>query len=138
MNIDEQEQKIINDAIIEENLTVQDIRQITKHSKLNKTKTAKRDRIGQEYDVYSTQIFSDPKTESVNVSVKQEIIQLQKGQLCLRISLYRLDSLIHESDKKLNACSEVNPTIEKVLVTLQTIENIKSIKIIFVHHNIRS
>ena len=101
MNIDEQEQKIINDAIIEENLTVQDIRQITKHSKLNKTKTAKRDRIGQEYDVYSTQIFSDPKTESVNVSVKQEIIQRQKGQLCLRISLYRLDSLIHESDKSL-------------------------------------
>ena len=96
INLDEKEQKIINDAIISENLTVRDIRDITKNSKLNKTKKVEGEAMGQEYDGYYTKISEN------NDSIMQQTKVLKKALLCLRVSLYRLDSLIHESNEKLS------------------------------------
>jgi ParB family chromosome partitioning protein len=96
INLDENEQKIINDAIISENLTVRDIRDITKNSKLNKTKKVEREATVQEYDSYYTKISKNDE------SIGEQIRVLKKALLCLRVSLYRLDSLIHESNEKLS------------------------------------
>ena len=97
INLDENEQKIINDAIISESLTVRDIRNITKNSKLNKKKKveSESEAMLQAYDSYYTKISEK------NDSIGQQIRLLKKALLCLRVSLYRLDSLIHESDEKL-------------------------------------
>jgi ParB family transcriptional regulator, chromosome partitioning protein len=96
INLEENEQQIINDAIVSENLTVREIRDITKNSKLNKTKKVQSDAMGLEYDYASTKISEN------NDSIMQQIKVLKKSLLCLRVSLYRLDSLIHESNEKLS------------------------------------
>ncbi|MDP9288760.1 MAG: hypothetical protein M3P08_11260 [Thermoproteota archaeon] len=96
INLDENEQKIINDAIISETLTVRDIRDITKNSKLNKTRKVQSDAMGLEYDGYYTKVSEN------NDSIMQQTKVLKKALLCLRVSLYRLDSLIHESNEKLS------------------------------------
>jgi ParB family transcriptional regulator, chromosome partitioning protein len=107
INLDENEQKIITDAIISENLTVRDIRDVTKHSKVNRGKIVKDDAIQQEA------LISGNITDTTNDSIRQQTKILQKTQLCLRVSLYRLDSLIHESSEKLDGYdhSEVNDTL---------------------------
>lgn len=95
--------------IISENLTVKDIRDITKHSKLNKRNRVSDRGIG-ERDGNNTYQFDNITLDRNNDSMIQQIRLLQKAQLCLRISLYRLDTLIHECNDKLNANdhSEVN------------------------------
>jgi ParB family chromosome partitioning protein len=100
INLDENERKIVNAAIMTENLTVRDIRQITKRAKLNKRSKIEREEVKQECGDY-TQIF-DNITDPNNDYIRQETKVIQKAQLCLRLSLYRLDSLIHESNEKLN------------------------------------
>lgn len=108
INLDENEQKIINDAIMSENLTVRDIRDITRNSKLNKTKKVESQAMGQEYDGYYTKISEN------NDSIRQQTKVLKKAQLCLRVSLYRLDSLIHESNEKLSRYE--HPEVDDILM----------------------
>lgn len=93
INLDQNEQEIINNAVIAENLTVRDIREITRHSELSKTKRVGDKGIG-EGDVHYTHLFDTIRIDSKNDSIIQQIKLLQKAQLCLRISLYRLDTLI--------------------------------------------
>jgi len=132
VNLDEKEQKIINDAIIGENLTVQDIREITKHSKLSKTKRVRDKGIGQE-DVsgYYTHPFDNITLDRHNDSIMQQTRLLQKAQLCLRISLYRLDTLIHECKDKLNANdhSEVSDILMQYRLRIHSMmdDNIRAI-----------
>lgn len=100
INLDENEREIVNAAIMTENLTVRDIRQITKRAKLNKRGKIEREEVKQECGDY-TQTFGNI-TDPNNDYIRQETKVMQKAQLCLRLSLYRLDSLIHESNEKLN------------------------------------
>ncbi len=108
INLDENEQQIINDAIIGESLTVRDIRDITKHSKLNNRKKVGNQAMQQECDDYNG--ISGNIRDTNNDSIRRQTKVVQKAQLCLRVSLYRLDNLIHESGEKLNGFehSEVN------------------------------
>jgi ParB family chromosome partitioning protein len=100
INLDENERKIINEAIMSENLTVRDIREITKRSKLNRRKKVEGEAMQQECDDYTQK--PDNVTDPNNDYIRQKTKVIQKAQLCLRLSLYRLDSLIHESNEKLN------------------------------------
>jgi ParB family transcriptional regulator, chromosome partitioning protein len=132
VNLDAKEQKIINDAIIGENLTVQDIREITKHSKLSKTKRVRDKGIGQEDDSgYYTHPFDNITLDRHNDSIIQQTRLLQKAQLCLRISLYRLDTLIHECKDKLNANdhSEVSDILMQYRLRIHSMmdDNIRAI-----------
>jgi len=108
INLEENEQKIINDAIISENLTVRDIRDITKNSKLNKKKKMETEAMEQDYD-YINLKMSEP-----NDSIRQQTRVLKKAMLCLRVSLYRLDSLIHETNEKLSRYE--HPEIDDILM----------------------
>jgi len=108
INLEENEQKIINDAIISENLTVRDIRDITKNSKLNKKKKMETEAMEQDYD-YINSKMSEP-----NDSIRQQTRVLKKAMLCLRVSLYRLDSLIHETNEKLSRYE--HPEIDDILM----------------------
>jgi ParB family transcriptional regulator, chromosome partitioning protein len=125
INLDENEQKIINDAIISENLTVRDIRDLTKHSKLNKRKKVEGEAMQQEPEI------SENITDSSNDSIRQQTKVIQKAQLCLRVSLYRLDSLIHESSEKLNGYdhSEVNDILMQFRLEIHSMldESIRTI-----------
>ncbi|MFZ0510504.1 MAG: ParB/RepB/Spo0J family partition protein [Candidatus Nitrosopolaris sp.] len=131
INLHESEQKIINDAIISENLTVQDIRKITRHSKSNKRQKGKDEVKGQECEDYYPHIFGNTKLDSSNHSVTQQTKLLQKTQMCLKIMLYRLDSLIHESNEKLNACdhSKVNEILMQFRLKVHSMmdDNIRAI-----------
>ena len=125
INLDENEQKIINDAIISENLTVQDIRDITKHSKLNKRKKVEGESLQEELQI------SENIRDVRNDSIRQQTKVIQKAQLCLRVSLYRLDSLIHESKEKLdgNDHSEVNEILMQFRLEIHSMldESIRAI-----------
>ena len=133
VNLDEKEQKIINDAIIGENLTVQDIREITKHSKLSKTKRVRDKGIGHEEDDsgYYTHPFDNITLDRHNDSIIQQTRLLQKAQLCMKISLYRLDTLIHECKDKLNANghSEVSDILMQYRLRIHSMmdDNIRAI-----------
>lgn len=113
VNLEEKDQKLVNDAIVNENLTVRDVRNITKSLRENNTSRARRGRIEDGYDTYPTNMLDSSCFENTLNSVKQKIKILQKAQLCLKISLYRLDTLINESENKLdqNMHSEVNNTL---------------------------
>jgi ParB family chromosome partitioning protein len=121
INLDENEQKIITDTIINENFTVRDVRDITKHSKLNKRKKV----MQQESQIYGNM------TDASNDSIRQQTKIIQKAQLCLRLSLYRLDSLIHESSEKLNGYdhSEVNDILMQFRLDIHSMldESIRAI-----------
>jgi len=125
INLDENEQKIINDAIISENLTVQDIRDITKHSKLNKRKKVEGESLQEELQI------SENIRDVRNDSIRQQAKVIQKAQLCLRVSLYRLDNLIHESNEKLNGSehSEVNQLLMQFRLEIHSMmdESIRAI-----------
>lgn len=113
VNLDEHEQKIINDSIIGENLTVRDVREIRKQANLKRRQKVKSELAEREstQDFYAHTITERPtNVTSTNDTIKQRIKLLQKAQVCLRVSLYRLDTLIHESDEKLSReeHSEVN------------------------------
>ena len=128
INLDENEQKIINDAIISESLTVRDIRDVTKHSKLNKRKKVDNQAMKQECDY--TQL-SGNIIDANNDSLRQQTRVIQKAQLCLRVSLYRLDNLIHESNEKLNGSehSEVNQLLMQFRLEIHSMmdESIRAI-----------
>jgi len=129
INLDENEQKIINDAIISESLTVRDIRDVTKHSKLNKRKKVDNQAMQLQCDDY-TQI-SGNIIDANNDSIRQQTRVIQKAQLCLRVSLYRLDNLIHESNEKLNGSehSEVNQLLMQFRLEIHSMmdESIRAI-----------
>jgi ParB family chromosome partitioning protein len=113
VNLDEHEQKIINDAIIGEKLTVRDVREIRKHANLKRRQKVKSELAEREsnQDYYAHTITENlTNATRTNDTIKQRIKLLQKAQVCLRVSLYRLDTLIHESDEKLSReeHSEVN------------------------------
>jgi ParB family transcriptional regulator, chromosome partitioning protein len=95
LNLDEKDQRIVKDAIVKENLTVRDVRDITKPLKTDNIKRAKRN-IEKSYDTYPTGF------EYVHDTARQQQTKiLQKAQLCLKISLYRIDNLIHDAENKL-------------------------------------
>ena len=129
INLDENEQKIINDAIISESLTVRDIRDVTKNSKLNKRKKVDNQAMQLQCDDY-TQI-SGNIIDANNDSIRQQTRVIQKAQLCLRVSLYRLDNLIHESNEKLNGSehSEVNQLLMQFRLEIHSMmdESIRAI-----------
>jgi len=95
-------------------LTVRDVREIRKHANLKRRQKVKSELAGREsnQDYYTHTITENltHATTSTNDTIKQRIKLLQKAQVCLRVSLYRLDTLIHESDEKLSReeHSEVN------------------------------
>ena len=64
--LEENELKIINDAIISENLTVRDIRDITKNSKLNKKKKMETEAMEQDYD------YINSRMSETNHSIRQQ------------------------------------------------------------------
>ena len=101
VNLEEQDQKLVNDVIVNENLTVRDVRNITKSLREDNTRRSRRGRIEDGYDTNHTLMLNSSVENTLN-SVKQKIKILQKAQLCLKISLYRLDTLINESENKLN------------------------------------
>ena len=76
--LEENELKIINDAIISENLTVRDIRDITKNSKLNKKKKMETEAMEQDYD------YINSRMSETNHSIRQQTRVLKKAMLCLR------------------------------------------------------
>ena len=114
VNLDEHEQKIINDAIIGEKLTVRDVREIRKQASPKRRQKVKSElaELESSQSFYAHTMTERPTkaTTSTNDTIKQRIKLLQKAQVCLRVSLYRLDTLIHESDEKLSReeHSEVN------------------------------
>jgi hypothetical protein len=85
-------------------LTVRDIREIRKHRNLKRRQNVKGKLSGNEsdQDYYTHTISGNMTNATSNDSIKQRIKLLQKAQVCLRVSLYRLDTLIHESDEKLS------------------------------------
>jgi hypothetical protein len=92
MNLEENEQRIINEAIISENLTVQDIREITKHSKLNKRKKGIVDElIGKESDGRYPDASSNTDTDANNDQSRQRS-RLSTGQISdyILASIYAL------------------------------------------------
>lgn len=132
INLDQKEQKIINNAIIAENLTVRDIRVITRHSKLSKIKRVRDKGIAQDEDYgHYTHPFDNITLDRNSDSITQQTRLLQKAQLCLRISLYRLDTLIHECKDKLNPKdhSEVNDILMQFRLRIHSMmdDNIRAI-----------
>jgi ParB family transcriptional regulator, chromosome partitioning protein len=127
INLDENERKIINEAIISENLTVRDIREITKHSKLNRRKKGESGAMQQEHDDYT---MFGIVTDANDDYIRQETKVIQKAQLCLRLSLYRLDALIHESNEKLDGYdhSEVKDILMQFRIEIHSMldESIKA------------
>lgn len=130
VNLNEEEQKIVNNSIIGENLTVRDIREIKRHANSNKMKEA----IDQGMLVgenYSTQSSSNNEIELTTRSLRQQKSLLEKAHMCLRISLFRLDSLVHESDKKLDGHyrSEVHGILMDYRLKIHSMidDNIKAI-----------
>lgn len=125
LNLCESEQKIINDAIISENLTVQEIRKIRRRSKTLKRRERSDDAI---QDYYS---FDSADVNSINHSIKKQTKLLEKTQICLKIMLYRLDSLIHESNEKLDPYdhSKINSILMQFRLGVHSMmdENIKAI-----------
>ncbi len=91
VNLNEDEQRLITDSVISDNLSVQDIREITKHSRKQSEEI-------KEPDGYA---FLDDNNNRVNTTIRQ-IRLLKKMQLYLKILLARLDHLIHEANEKLN------------------------------------
>jgi hypothetical protein len=70
------------------------VRDITKPLKTDNIKRAKRNI--ENYDTYPTGF------EYVHDTARQQQTKiLQKAQLCLKISLYRIDNLIHDAENKL-------------------------------------
>ena len=130
INLDEEEQKIINNAIVAENLTVRDIREITKHSKLNKIKRVRDNGKGED-DGHYMHPFDNITLDRNSDSIIQQTRLLQKAQLCLRISLYRLDTLIHECKDKSNANghSEVSDILMQYRLRIHSMmdDNIRAI-----------
>jgi ParB family transcriptional regulator, chromosome partitioning protein len=102
VNLNEEEQKIVKKSIIGENMTVRDIREIKRQTNSNKIKEAIDHDMMLVSENYPTQLSSDNEIELTARSVRQQRSILEKAHMCLRISLYRLDSLVHESDKKLD------------------------------------
>jgi len=129
INLEESEQKIINDAILSENLTVQEIRKITRNSKPNRREKGKELANAQGCQDWYRE--SNVQAKSKTRSVIQQIKLLQKTQMCLRITLYRLDSLIHESTQKLNPTdhSNVNAILMQFRLRVHSMidDNIRSI-----------
>lgn len=127
LNLCESEQKIINDAIISENLTVQEIREIRRRSKVIK-RTERSD--GEVQDHYSRS-FGSADIGSNNHSMKKQTKLLEKTQICLKIMLYRLDSLIHESNEKLDPYdhSKINTILMQFRLRVHSMmdENIRAI-----------
>ena len=100
VNLNEEEQKIVKNSIIGENFTVRDIREIKRQTNSNKVKEAAIDHgMTLVSEAYPTQSSNSNETAR---SVRQQKTILEKAHMCLRISLYRLDNLVHESDKKLD------------------------------------
>lgn len=65
--------------------------------------------MGLEYDYgYYTKISGN------NDSIIQQTRVLKKALLCLRVSLFRLDSLIHESNEKLS--QHEHPEVDDILM----------------------
>ncbi len=129
VNLDENQQKIINNAILSESLTVRDIRDITKHSRL--VRKNRKSEMGQEYGGYYTHTSDNDTVDAKNVSIRRQTRLLQKAQVCLRVSLYRLDSLINESTDKLNPYEhpEVNDILMQFRLRIHSImdDNIRAI-----------
>jgi hypothetical protein len=61
-----------------------------------------------EYDSYHTKISKKDN------SIRHQIRVLKKALLCLKVSLYRLDSLIHETNEKLSQYE--HPEIDDILM----------------------
>lgn len=93
VNLNEDEQRLITDSVISENLSVQEIRDITRHSR-------KRSEEIKEPPSYS--LLDNNKADATHVSIMGQIRLLKKTQLYLKISLARLDHLIHEANEKLD------------------------------------
>jgi ParB family chromosome partitioning protein len=131
INLDEKEQEIINNAIIAENLTVRDIREITKHSKLNKIKRVRDHGNGENDHSHYAHLLDNITLDRNTDSRIQQARLLQKAQLSLKISLYRLDSLIHECNDKLNANShsEVSDLLMQFRLRIHSImdDNLRAI-----------
>lgn len=131
INLDEKEQEIINNAIIAENLTVRDIREITKHSKLNKIKRVRDHGNGENDHSHYAHLLDNITLDRNTDSWIQQARLLQKAQLSLRISLYRLDALIHECNDKLNANShsEVSDLLMQFRLKIHSImdDNLRAI-----------
>jgi hypothetical protein len=89
VNLGEDEQRLITDSVISENLSVQDIRAITKRS---------RNRSEEIIEPNSYGFLNDNRANTIIPQIRL----LKKTQLYLKISLARLDHLIHEANEKLN------------------------------------
>lgn len=63
VNLDEREQKIVCNAILDENLTVRDIRKLTKNLKIDNPKRTRRKHGEGSSDIYSTEILNNPTDE---------------------------------------------------------------------------
>jgi hypothetical protein len=88
INLDEREQKIINDARINKNMTVRDIRDVTRHFKSNERQKGKGEGKRQELNGYNEHRSNNSNIESNNDLIRQQTRLLQKTQLCLMISLH--------------------------------------------------
>ena len=75
--------------------------------------------------------FDNITLDRNNDSIIQQTRLLQKAQLCLRISLYRLDTLIHECKDKSNANghSEVSDILMQYRLRIHSMmdDNIRAI-----------
>jgi ParB-like chromosome segregation protein Spo0J len=112
LSLSEKEQNAIVDTIIEKNLSVRETRAIrhnvdigcisnTQNCSINKTTGPKQNVKDQEMKMES----DDKEDYLLNNSAKTDpknhphLLILKKAKLCLKISLYRMDSLIHEYEE---------------------------------------
>ncbi len=82
LNLDVRNQKIINDTILKENLTIRDLRKITKQKTENE-KNANREHTEKNCDNYLTiERLNNPSVEHVQEQDRQKIKILEK--VCLK------------------------------------------------------
>jgi ParB family chromosome partitioning protein len=97
VNLNDNDRKIITSVVIDRNLSVQSIRKIVRHVKQGEQV---QELINQDTVDYFNQETNDNNSNS-QLTVKQ-IRLLKKTLLSLRISLTRIDSLIDETNRKLD------------------------------------
>jgi ParB family chromosome partitioning protein len=96
VNMSENDQHLMTSAIINENLSVHELRKIARYSKKNSSE--------------DTDDFLDHHQNPSLKITKRQIFLLKKTRLSLRISLARIDSLIHETNQKLK--TQGSPILE--------------------------
>jgi ParB family transcriptional regulator, chromosome partitioning protein len=97
LNLNDEDQKFITSVVLNKNLSVQSVREIVRHVKQGE-QVLNQDPIDN---------FNEETNGNNNRSTMKQIRLLKKTLLSLRISLTRIDSLIDEANRRLDASERI-------------------------------